>query len=187
MTRINKGITESFWWLAGVIATHPQRQVVGRTRLQKTIALLQRLGLPTEYRYRLGQNGPYSEDLQSDVRLLEAMGMIAEEAANAESPVPYTLLMEPKGVLPDMGSLARPIRIISQAETATLVLAAAYDAFQQDEYGGNQALLRLRRHPDWTLERQEQALRLLSDLGLATPQPIVPVDEQHMAAINVSV
>ena len=40
--------TGNFWWLAGVIAAHDGRRVVGRTRLQKTVKLLQRLGLPTD-------------------------------------------------------------------------------------------------------------------------------------------
>lgn len=52
---------ERFRWLAGAIAAHKDRKVVGRTRLQKEIKLLQRLGFPTEYSYTLFFYGPYSE------------------------------------------------------------------------------------------------------------------------------
>jgi hypothetical protein len=40
---------ERFRWLAAAITAHPDRKVVGRTRLQKEIKLLQRLKFPTEY------------------------------------------------------------------------------------------------------------------------------------------
>ncbi|KKL80241.1 hypothetical protein LCGC14_2006760, partial [marine sediment metagenome] len=42
---------ENYRWLAGLIAAHPERKVVGRTRLQKEVKLLQRCGFPTDYSY----------------------------------------------------------------------------------------------------------------------------------------
>ena len=70
---------DKYRWLAALIAAHPRREVVGRTRLQKTVKLLQRLGLPTDYRYTLYFYGPYSEDLQAGVGLLDNFGLIKEE------------------------------------------------------------------------------------------------------------
>ena len=39
-------MVEKFRWLAGVIAAHGDRKVFGRTRLHKTIKLLQARGSP---------------------------------------------------------------------------------------------------------------------------------------------
>src|SRR5207253_2439929 len=64
--------------LAAVIAAHENHQVVGRTRLQKTIKLLQRLGLPTDYGYMNFFYGPYSEAVQTDIRLLAHQGLVSE-------------------------------------------------------------------------------------------------------------
>ncbi len=46
-------LIEKFRWLAGAIAAHPDQQIAGRIRLQKTIKLLQRLDFPTDYSYTL--------------------------------------------------------------------------------------------------------------------------------------
>lgn len=64
---------ERFQWLAAVIAAHPEHKVIGRTRLQKTVKLLQRLGVPTRFGYKLHHYGPYSEDLQSEIGLLQIL------------------------------------------------------------------------------------------------------------------
>jgi len=44
---------ENWRWLAAVIAAHPNHEVYGRTRLQKTVWLLQSMGMPTDYVYSL--------------------------------------------------------------------------------------------------------------------------------------
>lgn len=67
---------EKFLWLAAVIAAHPEHKVVGRTRLQKTVKLLQRLGAPMDYDYMIHFYGPYSEGVQADIGLLEAFGFV---------------------------------------------------------------------------------------------------------------
>ena len=79
---------ESFRWLAGVIAAHPDQQVVGRTRLQKEIKLLQRLGLPTDYSYSTHFYGPYSEELQAEIGLLESIGIVTEEEHTSRDDTP---------------------------------------------------------------------------------------------------
>ncbi len=65
-------IVERFRWLAGVIAAHSSGQVHGRTRPQKTIRLLQRAGLPSDYRYKLFFYGPYTHGLHAELGLLHA-------------------------------------------------------------------------------------------------------------------
>ena len=76
---------ERFRWLAAAIAAHKDRKVVGRTRLQKEIKLLQRLGFPTEYSYTLFFYGPYSEGLHAEVRFLQAFGLVTEEERSSQA------------------------------------------------------------------------------------------------------
>src|SRR5205823_2367627 len=82
---------EQFRWLAAVIAAHPGRQVTGRTRLQKTMKLLQRLGLPTSYSFTLHFYGPYSEGIQSDISLLEHLDLVKEEEHKTQDGLAYYL------------------------------------------------------------------------------------------------
>ena len=73
-------LIEQFRWLAGVIAAHDDRRIVGRTRLQKTIYLLQRKGLPTDFDYSLHFYGPYSEGLNTGLRVVKQLDLVREEA-----------------------------------------------------------------------------------------------------------
>src|SRR5690242_7678931 len=79
-------------WLTSVIAAHPNQEVIGRTRLQKTVRLLQRLGMPTDYEFSLHFYGPYSEDLKADVGLCEQLGFVQERAARAQDGSEYFVL-----------------------------------------------------------------------------------------------
>src|SRR4051794_6273378 len=90
-------------FLAAVIAAHENRQVVGRTRLQKTIKLLQRLGLPSDYSYTNFFYGPYSEAVQADIRLLEHLGLVHEESHVGRDGNPYYIFKaEPTAALPQV-------------------------------------------------------------------------------------
>ena len=88
---------EKYRWLAGLIAAHPRKEVVGRTRLQKTVKLLQRLGFPTDYRYTIYFYGPYSEDLQAGVDMLDTFGLIAEEEHVSQDGTPYYTIRAGQG------------------------------------------------------------------------------------------
>src|SRR5207248_345707 len=80
---------EKFRYLAAVVAAHPERRIVGRTRLQKTVKLLQRLGLPTDYDYMTYFYGPYSSGVQSDIGLLERLRAVSEEQQTSQDGTPY--------------------------------------------------------------------------------------------------
>ncbi len=71
---------ENYRWLAALVAAHPERKVFGRTRLQKEVKLLQRLGFPTDYSYTIHFYGPYSESLQGDIGLLDAFDFVRRDA-----------------------------------------------------------------------------------------------------------
>jgi uncharacterized protein YwgA len=156
--------TERFMWLAGVIAAHRGKKLAGRTRLQKTVTLLQRLGLPTDYEYQHHFYGPYSEGVQADIALLEAQRFISERKEAAG----YVFEANQDAEFPDMRPYKKYIDILSKTDKSILELAATYDSFR--EIGGphEQAAARLRaKKPDkWSAERERVALDLLRTLGL---------------------
>jgi uncharacterized protein YwgA len=167
--------TGNFWWLAGVIAAHEGRRVVGRTRLQKTVKLLQRLGLPTDYLYTIFFYGPYSEGVFRDIQLLTELGLITEEERLAqEGGTPYFVLeAKPEALMPEAGRWIPAIRQMEEADLVVLELAATYDAFR--EMGSDHALAQVRlRHKKagkWSEEREARALELLRQLGLPGGPP----------------
>jgi uncharacterized protein YwgA len=162
--------TGNFWWLAAVIAAHRDRRLMGRTRLQKTVKLLQRLGLPTDYRYTLFFYGPYSEGVFSDIRLLEGLGLIDEvlhPGPDGSSPS-FELIARPDAALDEMERWRPAIELMEQADLVVLELAATYDAFREMGSDHTEAVARLRhkKASKWTEERHARALELLRTLGL---------------------
>jgi uncharacterized protein YwgA len=143
---------------------------MGRTRLQKTVKLLQRLGMPTEYRYTLFFYGPYSEGVFSDIRLLEGLGLISEkEHPGPEGGSPsFELTARPDAALAEMERWQGAIETMEDADLVVLELAATYDAFREMGSDHAEALVRLRhkKASKWTEERQARALDLLRQLGL---------------------
>ena len=164
--------TGNFWWLAAVIAAHEGRRVVGRTRLQKTMKLLQRLGLPTDYRYSIFFYGPYSEGVFGDSRLLQQMGLISEqEHSGGEGGTPYfEMTARPEAVMEEVARWRSAIDAMQQADLVVLELAATYDAFREMGSDHTEAVARLKhkKAARWTEERHARALELLGRLGLAT-------------------
>src|SRR2546421_11318858 len=105
---------EQFRWLAGIIAAHNDRKVVGRTRLQKTVYLLQRKGLPTDFSYSLHFFGPYSEGLNSELRVVRQLGLVEEELRTGLDNEYYVFQANQEAVLPEMtaySSLLAPIQL----------------------------------------------------------------------------
>jgi len=163
---------ERFELLAAVIAAHPERKVVGRTRLQKTVKLLQRLGLGTDYDYMLYFYGPYSESLQAEIGVLEQMGLIREEGSFSWNGRPYYILRakEEAESYEVTEKFGKAIQIMSKAELVVLELAATYDAFRETGMTHEQALIALRLKKGAKCENgnEEKALELLGNLGLTT-------------------
>ena len=164
-------IKERFRWLAGVIAAHPDREVHGRTRLQKTIKLLQRLGFPTDYTYTIHFYGPYSEGLQAEIGLLEAFGLVNEDLRSARDGTPYYVLRAaPEAAMPEVAPYQPAIDVMSNAAPVVLELAATYDSFRETGSNHDEAIRRLRRKKGSKCDEgnQEKALKLLEALDLET-------------------
>ena len=160
--------TENYLWVASVIAAHPNGEVYGRTRLQKTVKLLQRLGMPSDYSYQIHFYGPYSEALQSDISLLEQFGLGGEECRDGRDGTQYYVLRsENISGLPDLSRWKSALNIMSTAEPIVLELAATYDAFREQGATSSDALVRLRAKKGQKCAdgREERALQLLGSFS----------------------
>ncbi len=160
---------EGFRWLAGAIAAHKDRKIVGRTRLQKEIKLLQRLGFPTEYSYTLFFYGPYSEGLQADIGFLQAFGLVSEEEKSSKQGDTYFVLKaSTDAVMPEMAPYRRYIDLMQDANAVVLELAATYDMFRTMKSNHEDAMMRLRRKKASKCDNDndKKALELLRELGL---------------------
>lgn len=162
---------EPFRWLAGVIAAHEDRKIVGRTRLQKEIKLLQRLGLPTRYRYSIHFYGPYSEGVQAEIGVLEMLGLAKEEEYTRDGASYFIIEATDEADLGDqMDPFRKAIAQMAEANAVVLELAATYDAFREQGADHAEATERLRRKKGEKCEegREAKALELLGELGLPT-------------------
>jgi len=160
---------ENWRWLAAIIAAHPNHEVVGRTRLQKSIWLLQRLGMPTDYVYSLHFYGPYSEEVRADTSFAELSCSISESARTAQDGTEYFILSaEPSSSLPNVDQFRQHINILANEDPTVLELAATYDAFRKMGLGHQDAIesLRAKKGPKCGAGREGQAISLLQRLGL---------------------
>ena len=165
-------IHESFRWLAAVIAAHPDRKVFGRTRLQKTMKLLQRKGLPTELTFSIHHYGPYSEGLKGEVALLGLYRLAKEEVRPGTGERNYyTYTAEPDAALPELAPFQNWIDAIRRTDDVPLELAATYDTFRSMGYDHAESLDFLRRKKgDKCLNGNEaRAFELLRALDLPAP------------------
>ena len=159
---------EQFRWLAAVIAAYPGRRLVGRVRLQKTINLLQRRGLPTKYSYITYHYGPYSEGVQADTNLLEHLGLITETKGISMKEREYsTYEAIEDAFLPDISRFKSNIDIIANADATVLELAATFETFLDDGYAEATAwqMVKAKKPTKYSLSKQREAEKLLSSLS----------------------
>jgi len=161
---------ERFRILAEVIAAHPARTAKGRTRLQKTIMLLQSLGLETDYSYMLHFYGPYSEGLQAEVGLLEQLGFISEKAELLEEGrLFYTIEADPSLNCEEISEkYGEHIKLMSKAKFEHLELAATYQAFIESGFDSDKSLemVKYKKPRSATEENLKGAMELLEKLEL---------------------
>lgn len=162
---------EKYRWLAGLIAAHNNRTVIGRTRLQKEVILLQSLDFPTDYLYKTHFYGPYSEGVRSDLGLIDAMGLVSEtENETRDGKTYFTIEATEDAVLPEIQEYLTKINIMEKADSIVLELAATYHAFRSIGSDHKEALIRLRRKKGAKCNggNEEKALNLLNELKLET-------------------
>ncbi|MGL4419028.1 MAG: hypothetical protein ACRCZF_00045 [Gemmataceae bacterium] len=163
-------MVESFRTLAAVIAAHPNQTIDGRTRLQKTVCLLQRLGMPTDYSFGIHFYGPYSEDLHAEMGLLKHLEMVEEVEQPLEGDkVHYKIVAKTNGADPKLViDFQSQINVMAQSSSVVLELAATYDFFRSQYSIHETALERLRHKKGSKCKdgNEAKALKLLTQLGL---------------------
>jgi uncharacterized protein YwgA len=164
---------ESFWLLAELIASHPEGHIFGRLRLQKTVYLLQRAGFPSNFLFSLFFDGPYSDGLFSDLKLLKEWGVVRETEKRDEAGEPEFLLQVVQTTPPQgIDGFRDKIALLAAADPMVLDLAATYEGFRQlgsDHVDALQSLRRKKRSK-WTPAREAAAVGLLEALGLPTTE-----------------
>jgi uncharacterized protein YwgA len=162
----------SAFQLAGLIAAHRDGVVRGRTRLQKTVYLLQYLGLPTDYRFSMLHYGPYSEALHTERGQVEHLGLLAETEEQGSRGPYYVLTAKSEAAdfarIVSEAGLEEPLACIERADGSVLELAATYWYYREqglDPADAQQALLG-RKPAKSTPTNVQAALALLRELGL---------------------
>ena len=123
--------------LKWILSKHKDACVTGRTRLQKTVKVLQTLGFPTNYQFDIFHYGPYSEGITDDTLFLELLGDVEEKehfsaksgrqyykitAKNAES---ENFLSDPS----DCKKFTNYISILEKTDPIPLELGATFLAY----------------------------------------------------------
>jgi len=152
-----------------IIATFPEQTVVGRTRMQKTIYLLQRVGLETAYEFNMHFYGPYSDELTTDLEIGGASGFLTENRSNTNEGLPsysFTVHDVPSVEIP--AQVRNFLPLLSVQDPTILELAATYDAFRQKGRTPEAALesLHLKKGYKCDNGRDQMAIGLLKALGL---------------------
>ena len=145
-----------------VRALHKAGSWAGRMHIQKYTYLSKKLlGLPVDYDFILYQRGPYSFDLDSDIRSLRSQGYLEIERMPAPYGPRYSTTMAGEQLAEKLASLGDPLStslqelaesLASKDATDMELLATAFFV-QEDEAHGSQRqrvarLIELKPHFD---------------------------------------
>jgi len=111
--------------------------IVGKTRLQKTVFLLEKFGLESGFHFEYHNYGPYSADLAEACEIATAEGVIKAETKPGFYQVPYTVysaqLAAPAAVGNIASDRAKTLLAIMKGFTAVDLELAATMVFLEDE------------------------------------------------------
>lgn len=96
--------------------------IVGRTKLQKTVAILELSGLGPGFSYSYHFYGPYSEELTSAVDRAVLLGLMEEQERVAAWGGRYSVYHAPR-VEPDLAEKREMVQIAAGADSLVLELA----------------------------------------------------------------
>jgi uncharacterized protein len=148
--------------------------LVGKTRLQKTIYLLQSKGLNIGYDFEYHHYGPYSEGVAEDIKWAEFLGQLTGRPEMGFHDVPYTVF-ETKSLPPNsiLGSSSDAVKsilgILEKHSAVVLELAATLLFLRKNGYAtDSEEELKVRKPSKAAPERLEKARGLLRELNLGT-------------------
>jgi uncharacterized protein len=151
--------------------------LASRVRLQKSVYLLDRLGLDSGFDYDYYHYGPYSRDLENAAADAQAFEMLVEEFGRRKSDgAMYSVFKtnsQPKkeafGSL-DVKTAENIMQSLAATNVTVLELAATVDWLCHFEKRRDwQSEVRKRKGVKASQDRLEKAIGLLKDLGLEPP------------------
>lgn len=149
--------------------------VVGKIRFQKMVYLLDQLGLKSGFEFDYHHYGPYSAELADTVEMESLFGDLSEDTRRRQSDgVPYSVFrytgensIDAVGGL-NVDSVRLYSAIFDKYSATTLELAAtAYWLVHEEGYSDWRPELVERKGVKTGNGRVEEAVRLLSELGLS--------------------
>lgn len=155
--------------------------LTGRVRLQKTVYLLDRLGLNSGFSFDYHHYGPFSRDLDNAMADAKAFGLVDEDFDRRQSDGAsysiFRLKREAKAdAYGDLGAdeACRLVRLFAGTNVTVLELAATVDWLARVEgYADWRAEITKRKGVKVQNGRLEKALDLLRALNLAPSEPVV--------------
>jgi uncharacterized protein YwgA len=156
--------------LAAVIAATGE---IDAERLQRIVFVLQALGAPLRYTYRMHFGDSYSEDLEADQDLLVKQGFVEARGEDEGKILRFRPTRAAAACLEQAEDVRAYVRVIEELRSAdprVLDFAATFGAWREFRYGTRAALERTREAVKEGSPREVAAEgeRFLERLGLLT-------------------
>ncbi|GEM90827.1 hypothetical protein [Oceanithermus desulfurans] len=144
-------------------------RVVGKTRLQKMVYIMEAAGIDMGYDYVYFHYGPYSEDLSNHIEIATAMGIVKHtESLTADGKRKYSIYEIVKKTLDDATEADEQnllLKKMNETDSITLELAATALYLKKEEGYEDPWEETSRRKPrKATPERLEKAKKFYSEL-----------------------
>lgn len=140
--------------------------LVGKTRLQKSVYLLESFGIELGFDFDYHHYGPYSEDLSNASKDAETLGFLEVEwrSAYGNEYAVYKSHSQAEANLPP--ATAAVLKTLANYDAVTLELAATADFLQKNGYSSDPWTETVRRKASKiTASRIESSKKLLSELA----------------------
>jgi len=153
-------------------------RLTGRVRLQKTVYLLDQLGLGSGFSHEYYHYGPYSSDLENATADAKAFNLIEEKFDHRVSDGAMYSIFQSKGVAkPEALGNIDPERarelvgLFARTNVTVLELAATIDwLWRKEGIGDWRREIARRKGVKVQGGRLEKAVALLTEIGLSPPQ-----------------
>ena len=144
---------------------------MGKTRLQKSVYLLEAAGVGYGFDFSYHYYGPYSDELASAAADAHALKLIDVNEETSQAGLTYAVYVSRPGPMNDDGASERRqeiLQILDGYDVVALELAATAHFLRQNGYANDPwNETRRRKSVKATPQRVEKAQQLLSELGLA--------------------
>jgi uncharacterized protein YwgA len=158
-------------WLAALVNLN-NGTIIGKTRLQKIVFLLEEKGLGFGFSYDYHNYGPYSAELSFAIDDAEALRLIKTERRPGYHEVPYTIF-EATNLAPNFEEdekrtlIGKALSIVDGYSALVLELAATAIYLKNNGYAENYwSEVKKRKPLKADKDRIQKAKKLLSDLHL---------------------